>query len=81
MYIKLFSNKKNLNILNIFLSHLQSFFSEWTYGIFARESGLLHVQSVVDKWCEYKCEVIAILAISAITSKRTIYFRPNYGKT
>ena len=37
-----------------FLSHLQSFFSEWTYGILARESGSLHVQSVVDKRREYK---------------------------
>ena len=65
-------NKKNLNIRNIFLSHLQSFFSEWTYGILARESGSLHVQRVVDKQCEYKYEVIAgaILAISAITSKQ-----------
>ena len=74
-------NKKNLNIRNIFLSHSQSFFSEWTYGILARESGSLHVQSVADKWCEYKYEVIAILAISAITSKHTIWFRPNHGKT
>ena len=24
-------NKKNLNIRNIFLSHLQSFFSDWSY--------------------------------------------------
>ena len=47
-------NKKNFNIRNIFLLHLQSFFSEWTYGILARESGSLHVQSVVDKQCKYK---------------------------
>ena len=38
-------HKKNLNIRNIFLSHLQSFFSEWSYGILARESGSLHVLS------------------------------------
>ena len=63
-----------------FLSHLQSFFSEWTYGILARESGSLRVKSVVDKRCEYKYEVIAILAISAITSKHKVWFRPNYGK-
>ena len=73
-------NKKNLNIRNIFLSHLQSFFSEWTYGILVPESGSLHMQSVVDKRCEYKYEVIAILAILAITSKHKISFRPNYGK-
>ena len=48
------------------------FFSEWTYGILARESGSLHVQSVVDKRCEYKYEVIDILSIWAITSKHTI---------
>ena len=65
-------NKINLNIRNILLSHLQSFFSEWTYGILARESGSLHLQSVVDKRCEYKYEVIAILAISAITSKHKV---------
>ena len=73
-------NKKNLNIRNIFLSHLQSFFSEWTYGILARESGSLHVQSVVDKRCKYKYEVIGILAISAITSKHKVSIWPNYGK-
>ena len=65
-------NKKNLNIRNIFLSHLQSFYSEWTYGILARELGSRHVQSVVDKRCEYKYEVIAILAVSAITSKHMV---------
>ena len=73
-------HKKNLNIRNIFLSHLQSFCSEWTYGILVRESGSLHVQSVVDKRCEYKYEVIAILAISVITSKHKVSFRLNYGK-
>ena len=29
-------DKKNFNIRNIFVSHLQGFLSEWTYGIFAR---------------------------------------------
>ena len=65
-------NKKNSNTWNIFLSHLQNFFFEWTYGILARESGWLHVQSVEDKRCEYKYEVIVILEIPATTSKQTI---------
>ena len=65
-------HKKNSNIRNIFLSHLQSFFSEWTYGILARESGSLHVQSVINTRCKYKYEVIVILTISAITSKHTV---------
>ena len=54
------------------MSHLESFFSEWTYGILARESGSLQVQSVIDKRWEYKYEVIAILTISVITSKHTV---------
>ena len=44
----------------------------WYFGILARESGSLLTQSVVDKQCEYKYEVIAILAISAITSKHKV---------
>ena len=72
MYIKLVTTRKTLTLGNIFLSHLQNFFFEWTYGILARESGSLHVQSVVDKQCEYKYEVIVILAIPATTSKQTI---------
>ena len=69
---KITHNKKNLIIRNIFLSHLQSFFSEWSYGILACESGSLHVKSAINKRCEYKNEVIAILTISAITSKHAI---------
>ena len=65
-------NKNNLNIRNIFLSHLQIFFSEWSYGILAHESGSLHVQSVINKRCEHKYKVIAILTISAITSKHAV---------
>ena len=65
-------NKKYLNIRNIFLSHLQSFFSEWSFGILARESGLLHVQSVINKRWAYKYEVIVILTISMITSKHAV---------
>ena len=69
---KIIHNKKSLNIRNIFLSHLKSFFSERTYGILAHESGSLHVQSVINKRCEYKYEVITILTISAISSKHTV---------
>ena len=47
----------------------------------ARDPGSLHVQSVINKQCEYKYEGIAILTISAITSKHTVQFWPNYGKT
>ena len=61
-----------MNIRNIFVSHLQCFFSEYTYGILAHDSGSLHVPSVINKRCEYKYEVIAILQISAITAKHTV---------
>ena len=71
MYV-IIHNKKNLNIRNIFVSHLQSFSFEWTYSILACESGLLRMQSVINKRCEYKYEVIAILTISAIASKHTV---------
>ena len=37
-------HKINLNIRNIFVSHLQCFFSEWAYGIFGTRGWLLHVQ-------------------------------------
>ena len=38
----------------------------------ARDPGSLRVQSVINKQCEYKYEGIAILTISAITSKHTV---------
>ena len=65
-------NKKSLNIQNIFVSQLQCFFSDWSSGIFARDSGSLHVHSVINKRCEYKYEDIATLKISAIAAKHTL---------
>ena len=58
-------------MFGIYLCHIYKGSSEWTYGILVRESGSLHVQGVRDKRCENKYEVIAILAILAITSKHT----------
>ena len=40
----------------------------------AHDPGSLHLQSVINKRCEYKYEVIAILKISAITSNDNVEF-------
>ena len=63
------TNKNNLNI-GLYLSHIYNVSSlEWTYGIFGAQGELLHVRN---KRLEFKCELIAILTIPVITSKRVV---------